>query len=96
MASGKRSAWAKQKAEFAASLNAGENDIFARESRRQARRAEEKEVALRNKACESKNRYATHREAEEAIAACAEHGTRGLRSYQCAYCKGWHLTSKPQ
>ena len=29
----------------------------------------------------------------DAIAACEDYGTRGLRCYKCEYCKGWHLTS---
>ena len=31
----------------------------------------------------------------EAIAACEEHGRRGLSTYKCSYCNGWHLTSHP-
>ena len=44
---------------------------------------------------ESKNRYASLADAEEAIASCAAYGTRGLHAYRCPHCNGWHLTSKP-
>ncbi|MDO5023759.1 hypothetical protein [Slackia piriformis] len=90
----KRSAWAKETAEFKASLG-GMDDIFAREEQRNARRSQEKEAALRKKACESKNRYASRYEALDAIASCAEHGTTGLQCYRCPHCNGWHLTSHP-
>lgn len=90
----KRSAWAKETAEFKASLG-GMNDIFAREEQRNARRSQEKEAARRKKACESKNRYASRYEALDAIASCAEHGTTGLQCYRCPHCNGWHLTSHP-
>lgn len=71
-------------------------DLFARERTRQAEAEAEHDAALRRKACESKQRYATLADAQEAIEACAAHGTRGLRAYKCRYCNGWHLTSKPQ
>ncbi len=74
----------------------GFDDIFAREERRSEERAAEREEALYEKACASKNRYSSHADAEEAIRLCAEHGTRGLHSYKCSYCGGWHLTSKPR
>lgn len=74
----------------------GLDDIFAREEERSERQAVEHDEALYEKACASKNRYSSHTDAEEAIRLCAEHGTRGLRSYKCRYCGGWHLTSKPQ
>ena len=95
MASHKRSAKAKQKAQFEASL--GEVDysqLFAAEDRRREQDQQKHEAALRYKACERKNRYATRLEAEAAISACEDYGTRGLHCYQCPYCKGWHLTSK--
>ncbi len=95
MGSKKRSAWAKQASEFKASLG-GMDDVFAREGERMARQGQQHEAALRKKSCESKNRYATQADAEEAIYLCAEHGTRGLRCYRCPYCEGWHLTSKPE
>lgn len=98
MGSKKRAAWAKQKAEFRANLHeAGEfDDIFAAEERRRDAAAQRREDQLREKACESKNRYVSLFDAEETIAACAAHGTRGLHAYQCPYCNGWHLTSKPK
>ena len=50
----KRSAWQKQKAEFAASLG-GMDDLFASENARSQRHDEERAAALRHKACERKN-----------------------------------------
>lgn len=96
MGSKKRSAKAKQVAEFRASFGEGVDDLFAREDARRAAAAQEKEAALRHKACESKNRYVFRSDAEEAIRLCAEHGTTGLHAYRCDYCNGWHLTSKPE
>lgn len=95
MGSKKRSAWAKQTAEFKASLG-GMDDVFAREQEARTRREKERAANLRNKTCDSKNRYATRSEAELAIRSCAEHGTRGLHAYRCPYCNKWHLTSHPQ
>ncbi|MDO5042871.1 MAG: hypothetical protein Q4D92_05105 [Slackia sp.] len=95
MTSRKRSALAKQTAAFKAGLG-GMDDVFAREEERRNAQAHEHDEALRRKACESKNRYRSRADAEAAIASCAEHGTRGLHSYRCPYCNGWHLTSKPQ
>ena len=46
----KRSAWQKQKAEFAASLG-GMDDLFASESARSQRHEEERAAARRHKAC---------------------------------------------
>lgn len=94
MGSRKGSARAKELAAFKAGLG-GMDDLFAREGDRLERDAEERERALRWKACESKNRYASRAEAEDAIASCAEHGTAGLHAYRCPHCHGWHLTSKP-
>lgn len=93
MTSRKGSAKAKRLAEFKAQLG-GMDDLFARETERASAKSLEKERALREKACESKNRYVSERDAREAIRACAEHGTLGLRCYRCSYCDGWHLTSK--
>ncbi|MCI9494523.1 hypothetical protein [Adlercreutzia mucosicola] len=90
MGSKKRSAWQKQKAEFAASLG-GLDDLFARET---AARDEAREAAHRKKSCERKNRYASRYEAEATAAECAEHGAPPLHVYRCPYCEGWHLTSK--
>ena len=89
----KRSAWQKQKAEFAASLG-GMDDLFASENARSQRHDEEHAAALRHKACERKNRYASRYEAELTAAECAEHGAPPLHVYRCPYCNGWHLTSK--
>ncbi|MDO4182304.1 MAG: hypothetical protein Q4E12_01670 [Coriobacteriia bacterium] len=95
MGSRKPSAKAKRVAEFKAGL--GDMDgIFAREQAHQEKIAKNKDVVLEKKACTSKNRYASRWEAEAAIESCAEHGTGGLHCYQCPYCNGWHLTSKPQ
>lgn len=94
MVSKKRSARARQVADFKAGLG-GMDDIFAREDERRTRKSKEKEAALRRKACESKNRYRCRSDAEEAIRLCADHGTTGLHSYRCPYCNGWHLTSHP-
>ena len=92
MASNKRSARQRQRAVFEAQLD-DMSDVFSREERRQERFEQRKEAALRHRACESKNRYATRLEAEDAIAACAAYGRVGLTCYRCAHCKGWHLTS---
>ena len=95
MTSRKPSAKAKKLSEFRSQLG-GMDDVFAQEKLRQEGLAESKEAALRNKACESKNRYSSRSEAEAAIAWCEEQGRRGLHCYRCEYCNGWHLTSKPQ
>ena len=94
MGSNKPSARAKRRAQFEAGFG-GMDDLFDRESDRLERDAALREEALRDKACESKNRYATRAEALEAIERCAERGRRGLHCYRCSYCNGWHLTSKP-
>ena len=94
MGSKKRSARAKQIAEFKSQLGSDMDTIFEREEKRQAGMDKEKADALRYKACESKNRYSCRSDAEEAIRLCAEHGTTGLHRYRCPHCKGWHLTSK--
>ena len=101
MGSKKRSTWTKQKAEFAAHLDGFEQDspldsLFAREDERREELAEERDAARRWSACEKKNRYATRADAEDALAACEAHGTRGLHIYRCEYCGGWHLTSHPK
>lgn len=97
MASNKRSARAKQRAAFEAGFDGcSMGDLFARERKREERLDAEHETALRHKACESKNRYSSKAEANDAIAACAEHGRRGLSGYRCPYCNGWHLTSHPR
>ena len=93
MASRKRSARQRRLAEFRAELG-GLDDAYARAERRDGELAERREAVRRERGCESKARYATHGEAEEAIAACAAHGRRGLRCYRCEFCGGWHLTSR--
>ena len=99
MGSKKRSAWSRQKAEFQAKLGgSGDSfdDLFAAEDSRRNEDFLRREAALRVKACESKNRYAHLDEAEEALAWCVAQGRRGLSVYECPYCNGWHLTSKPR
>lgn len=94
MASRKPSARAKQAAAFASEFT-DMSDLFERESQRRDALDAERDQARYEKACASKNRYATRAEALDAIAACAEHGRRGLSAYRCPYCRGWHLTSHP-
>ncbi len=98
MSSRKPSAKAKRVEEFKAQLEVAysTDDPFAYESARLNETEKNKEAVKRKKACESKNRYSSRSEAERAIASCAEYGTTGLHCYQCPYCNGWHLTSKPQ
>ena len=97
MASNKRSARQRKRAAFEADLSDLDlGDIFGKEERRREHASEQRETALRHKACASKNRYATRAEAQDAIATCAAYGRTGLSSYRCPYCKGWHLTSHPQ
>ncbi|MBR3313485.1 MAG: hypothetical protein IKG18_05020 [Atopobiaceae bacterium] len=94
MSSKKRSARARQREEFLASLDGTSmDDVFSHEERRRDRMDERREAALRHKACDSKQRYGSRAQAEGAIAACAEYGMTGLRCYRCTYCHGWHLTS---
>lgn len=95
MTSRKRSARQKQIAEFKAQAG-GLDDVFAREAHRRDELDERKDLARRNRACESKMRYSSRSEAEGAIAACAARGRGGLRCYRCQYCGGWHLTSHPR
>lgn len=94
MGSRKPSANAKRVQKFKSSLG-GLDDLFASEQRRGERLSAEKELARREKTCESKNRYPSQWEAREAIASCEAHGTTGLSAYRCPYCNGWHLTSHP-
>ena len=96
MTSKKPSARAKERARFDAALDLDAMDeVFAREERHHEEAAVEREEAAYEKACASKNRYASAAEAREAVRLCEEHGTRGLRIYKCRYCNGWHLTSHP-
>jgi len=94
MSSRKPSAKAKRLKEFRSQLG-DMDDVFAREERHKRKRSQQKEAALRRKACESKNRYSSYSEAQIVIGECAAHGTTGLHAYRCPYCDGWHLTSKP-
>ncbi len=105
MASRKPSAKAKKLAQFNAALDDGlgfENldvyaafdDKFARERERTQRNEAERAGKRRARACDSKNRYASQWEAEQAADACAAHGAPALNVYRCQYCNGWHLTSK--
>ena len=93
MASKKPSANKRKVAQFKSSI-ADFGDLFESESNRIEEIAEERKSARIDKACESKNRYATRKEAEEAVSWCAAEGRHGLRIYRCKYCGGWHLTSK--
>lgn len=84
MASNKRSARAKQRAAFETEFDGSAmGDLFAREREREDRLDAEHEAALRRKACESKNRYASRMEAEAAKDSCAAHGRGGLSIYRC-------------
>lgn len=94
MSSRKPSARAKRISAFKTGLGDDMGDLFAREEAHREKMADRHEEALYEKACASKNRYASRADAQEAIRRCAEHGTRGLHAYRCPYCHGWHLTSK--
>lgn len=97
MASNKRSARARRRAEFDAGLDgAALGELFAREHAREEELDAAHDAAVRRKACESKNRYDSRAEAMDAAAACAARGRGGLSVYRCPYCKGWHLTSHPR
>lgn len=101
MASRKPSARAKQAAVFSAGIadeGFGDDfldDVFSRERERDLEIESRRESARYEKACASKNRYATRGEALAAIRSCEDHGRRGLSCYKCSYCGGWHLTSHP-
>ena len=62
MASKKPSAKAKRINEFKAQLG-GLDDLFEREEQRKEDLSARKEAALREKSCESKNRYSSYDEA---------------------------------
>lgn len=98
MGSRKRSAREREVAAFKAQLggSCGLDEAFRRASVRQERTSERREVARRDRACESKQRYGSRTAAEAAIADCEAYGTRGLHCYRCTYCHGWHLTSHPR
>ena len=93
MGSKKPSARRHETAAFKAELH-NMDDAFARAAARSAADAEHREQALRDKACESKSRYASRAEAKAAIDACQRHGAPALYVYRCPYCNGWHLTHK--
>lgn len=95
MGSKKPSAKRKQVERFKSGLE-DFSDVFAREDERAWRTALEHDAEVRRKACESKNRYAHLDEAQEALEWSEARGRRGLRIYECPYCGGWHLTSKPE
>ena len=96
MTSRKRSARQRERDEFRSSLEAGDlGDLFAREEQFRDELEERRDDARRLRACESKNRYASRAEAEEAKAWSEAHGARGLAIYRCEWCRGWHLTSHP-
>ena len=94
MGSQKRSARKARRSAFERGLGDELGDVFAREDARRAQQRKQREEALRYKACERKNRYASRYEAELTAAECAEHGAPPLHVYHCPYCNGWHLTSK--
>ena len=93
MSSRKRSAKARQRAEFEASA-ADLTDLFENEARRTEEASRKRDAFLVFKSCESKNRYGSRAEAAEARRMCETHGTYGLNIYHCDHCGGWHLTSK--
>lgn len=103
MTSRKRSAWRRQKEQFEAQLADGLDDgwddglesAFDRAEAKGHAVDDRREAAFRAKSCESKKRYDTREDAEEAIELCAQHGRRGLTCYRCEFCGGWHLTSHP-
>ncbi len=94
MGSQKRSARMARRAAFEQGLGDELGGVFEREDERRARQAEQREEALRYKACVRKKRYASEAEAKLAIRDCERHGSRDLHCYRCPYCNGWHLTHK--
>ncbi len=71
-----------------------------RKSRKASREMERRDLRVSREhgseahaACGRKVRYRSRHGAEAYI---ATHPTRGLASYQCPYCGGWHLTSHPR
>lgn len=96
MGSRKRSARQRQVEAFKAQLASDLDDVYARAEAERSVAEERREAAHRLKSCESKNRYATRWDAQEAIAACASYGRTGLTCYRCELCGGWHLTSHPR
>ena len=96
MGSRKQQALAKQRAQAKAKTSDAMDDLFAREERLLEQGSVGRERALRRKTCASKNRYASQAEADAAADECEERGAPRLNVYQCPYCNGWHLTSKPE
>jgi hypothetical protein len=43
--------------------------------------------------CRQKRRFPSEREADDAVYHARLEG-RDLRAYECAWCRGWHLTSR--
>ena len=67
-----------------------------RGSRREENRREPEDpprTASQLEACRSKKRFATEREADDAVYYARMEG-RGVGYYQCPWCNGWHLTSR--
>ena len=100
MGSKKRSARERERAAFTESLARPKSDssidaLFTREDAHRQEMERQHEAALRYKACERKQRYATRAEAQDAVRDCKRHGSRDLHVYPCPYCNGWHLTHKP-
>ena len=93
MPSRKKSARARQRASFEASLP-DLADVFEKESIRREEAAERRDSYRRFKSCESKNRYPSYEDAAATRRDCEAHGTYGLNIYHCDNCGGWHLTSK--
>lgn len=95
MTSRKPSARRRQALKFRGQWDDGLGDAFAHAEAEESANDERREAAFRQKSCESKKRYDTREDAEEAIELCAVHGRRGLSCYRCEFCGGWHLTSHP-
>jgi len=96
MGSRKRSARAREIAAFRDEMGTLDlGDAFDAERVRRTELAQSRDAARQERSCSRKQRYQTRADAEEAIRACAAHGTRGLSCYKCRYCGGWHLTSHP-
>lgn len=95
MASGKRQARRRRQEAYLSSLPDLTDAFEAARSELKATDARRDQVR-QSRACTSKKRYATAGEARDAIASCAAYGRRGLSSYRCPYCHGYHLTSHPR
>lgn len=97
MGSKKRSALRRERDEYRTAFDDRDDlgGLFEREATRRDDLRERAAEARRDKACASKQRYASRAEAEATIALSEAHGARGLSCYKCRYCRGWHLTSHP-